>query len=126
MSPIHVVPKEGGTTIVKGKNDEIIPSRLVVEWRVCIDYRTLNMVTRKDHFPLSFLDQLLEYIVRYKFYYFLDEFSGYNQIAIAPKDKEKTTFTCPYGTFAFRRIAFGVCNAPTIFQCHDGNFLRLY
>ena len=47
---------------------------------------------------------------------FLDGYSGYNQISIAPKDQEKTTFTCPYGTFAFRRMSFGLCNAPATFQ----------
>ncbi|XP_071905800.1 uncharacterized protein [Coffea arabica] len=116
ISPIHVVPKKGGITTIIGKNDELIPSRLVVGWRVCIDYRKLNTVTRKDHFPLPFLDQLLERIVGYEFYCFLDGFSGYNQIAIAPEDQEKTTFTCPYGTFAFRRMPFGLCNAPATFQ----------
>ena len=47
---------------------------------------------------------------------FLDGYSGYNQIAIAPEDQENTTFTCPYGTFAFRRMLFGLCNAPATFQ----------
>ncbi|XP_071902717.1 uncharacterized protein [Coffea arabica] len=107
---------KGGMTTIVGKNDELIPSRLVVGWRVCIDYRKLNTVTRKDHFPLPFLDQLLERIAGYEFYCFLDGFSGYNQIAIAPEDQEKTTFTCPYGTFAFRRMPFGLCNAPATFQ----------
>nr|XP_027124403.1 uncharacterized protein LOC113741122 [Coffea arabica] len=107
---------KGGMTTIMGKNDELIPSRLVVGWRVCIDYRKLNTVTRKDHFPLPFLDQLLERIAGYEFYCFLDGFSGYNQIAIAPEDQEKTTFTCPYGTFAFRRMPFGLCNAPATFQ----------
>nr|XP_027109420.1 uncharacterized protein LOC113729309 [Coffea arabica] len=116
ISPIHVVPKKGGMTTIVGKNDELIPSRLVVGWRVCIDYRKLNTVTRKDHFSLPFLDQLLERIAGYEFYCFLDGFSGYNQIAIAPEDQEKTTFTCPYGTFAFRRMPFGLCNAPATFQ----------
>ncbi|XP_071922613.1 uncharacterized protein [Coffea arabica] len=116
ISPIHVVPKKGGITTIVGKNEELIPSRLVVGWRVCIDYRKLNTVTRKDHFPLPFLDQLLERIAGYEFYCFLDGFSGYNQIAIAPEDQEKTTFTCPYGTFAFRRMPFGLCNAPATFQ----------
>ncbi|XP_071924688.1 uncharacterized protein [Coffea arabica] len=116
ISPIHVVPKKGGMTTIVGKNDELIPSRLVVGWRVCIDYHKLNTVTRKDHFPLPFLDQLLERIAGYEFYCFLDDFSGYNQIAIAPEDQEKTTFTCPYGTFAFRRMPFGLCNAPATFQ----------
>lgn len=50
------------------------------------------------------------------YYCFLDRYLGYNQIAIASKDQEKTTFTCPYGTFAYKRMPFGLCNAPTTFQ----------
>ena len=81
-----------------------------------MDYRKLNNATRKDHYPLPFIDQMLERLVGHDFYYFLDDYSGYNQIAIAPEDQEKTTFMCPYGTFAFRRMSFGLCNAPAIFQ----------
>ncbi|KAM2698513.1 hypothetical protein EV1_037508 [Malus domestica] len=73
-------------------------------------------MTRKDHFPLPFLDQMLERLAGYQFYCFLDGYSGYNQIVIAPEDQEKTTFTCPLGTFAYRRMPFGLCNAPATFQ----------
>ena len=59
---------------------------------------------------------MLDRLARHEYYYFLDGYSGYNQIAIAPEDQEKTTFTCPYGTFAFRRMPFGLCNAPGTFQ----------
>ena len=59
---------------------------------------------------------MLDRLVRQSHYCFLDGYSGYNQIAIAPKDQEKTIFTCLYGTFAFRMIPFGLCNAPTTFQ----------
>ncbi|GJW79590.1 reverse transcriptase domain-containing protein [Tanacetum coccineum] len=85
-------------------------------WRVCIDYRKLNEATRKDHFPLPFMDQMLERLAGNQYYCFLDGFSGYFQIPIDPKDQEKTTFTCPYGTFAYRRMPFGLCNAPGTFQ----------
>nr|GEU40077.1 reverse transcriptase domain-containing protein [Tanacetum cinerariifolium] len=112
VSPIHCVPKKGGMTIVANENNELIPTRLVTGWRVCIDYRKLNDATRKDHFPLPFMDQMLERLVGNKFYCFLDGFSGYFQIPINPQDQEKTTFTCPYGTFAYRRMPFGLCNAP--------------
>nr|GEW19553.1 reverse transcriptase domain-containing protein [Tanacetum cinerariifolium] len=71
----------------------------------------LNDATRKDHFPLPFMDQMLERLARNEFYCFLDGFSGYFQIPIDPQDQEKTTFTCPYGTFAYRRMPFGLCNA---------------
>ncbi|GJZ30970.1 reverse transcriptase domain-containing protein [Tanacetum coccineum] len=76
----------------------------------------LNEATRKDHFPLPFMDQMLERLAGNEYYCFLDGFSGYFQIPIDPKDQEKTTFTCPYGTFAYRRMPFGLCNAPGTFQ----------
>nr|GEX01096.1 putative reverse transcriptase domain-containing protein [Tanacetum cinerariifolium] len=66
---------------------------------------------RKDHFPLPFMDQMLERLAGNEFYCFLNGFSGYFQIPIDPQDQEKTTFTCPYGTFAYRRMPFGLCNA---------------
>nr|GFA65704.1 reverse transcriptase domain-containing protein [Tanacetum cinerariifolium]GFA65723.1 reverse transcriptase domain-containing protein [Tanacetum cinerariifolium] len=72
--------------------------------------------TRKDHFPLPFMDQMLERLAGNEYYLFLDGFSGYFQIPIDPQDQEKTTFTCPYGTFAYRRMPFGLCNAPGTFQ----------
>nr|GFA42070.1 DNA-directed DNA polymerase [Tanacetum cinerariifolium] len=112
VSPFHCVPKEGGITIVKNKNNELIPTRLVTGWRVCIDYRKLNDATHKDHFPLSFMDQMLERLAGNEFYCFLDGFSGYFQIPVNPPDQEKSTFTCPYGTFAYRRMPFGLSNAP--------------
>ena len=59
---------------------------------------------------------MLDRLAGYSYYYFLDGYSGYNQIAIAHEDQEKTTFTCPYRTFAFRRMPFGLCNAPATFQ----------
>ena len=83
---------------------------------MCIDYRKLNTATRKDHYPLPFINQMLDKLARHSHYCFLDEYSGYNQIAIALEDQEKTTFKCPYGTFSFRRMSFGLCNAPTTFQ----------
>ncbi|GKE48341.1 reverse transcriptase domain-containing protein, partial [Tanacetum coccineum] len=116
VSPIHVVPKKGGMIVVLNDNNEPIPSRTVTGWRVCIDYRKLNDATRKDHFPLPFIDQMLERLSGNEFYCFLDGFSGFFQIPIAPEDQEKTTFTCPYGTFAYRRMPFGLCNAPATFQ----------
>nr|GFB33493.1 reverse transcriptase domain-containing protein [Tanacetum cinerariifolium] len=71
---------------------------------------------RKDHFPLPFMDQMLERLAENEYYCFLDGFSGYLQIPIDLKDREKTTFTCPYGMFAYRRMPFGLCNAPSTFQ----------
>ena len=116
VSPVQVVPKKGGTTVIRTENNILLPSRTVTWWRICIDYRKLNKATRKDHFPLPFLDQMLDRLAGHEYYCFLDGYSSYNQIAIAPEDQEKTTFTCPYGTFAFRRMPFGLCNAPGTFQ----------
>ncbi|XP_022856878.1 uncharacterized protein LOC111377951 [Olea europaea var. sylvestris] len=72
--------------------------------------------TRKDHFPLPFIDQMLEKLARHSHYYFLDGYSGYNQIPVAPEDQEKTTFTCPYGTFTYRKMSFGLYNALATFH----------
>ena len=102
--------------MVTNAENELVPTRVQTGWRVCIDYRKLNATTRKDHFPLPFIDQMLERLAGYAFYCFLDGYSGYNQIVIAPEDQEKTTFTCPFGTFAYRRMPFGLCNAPATFQ----------
>ncbi|GJR83224.1 reverse transcriptase domain-containing protein [Tanacetum coccineum] len=116
VSPVHCVLKKGGMTVVTYDENELVPTRLVTGWRVCINYRKLNEATRKDHFLLPFMDQMLERLARNEYYCFLDGFSGYFQIPIDPKDQEKTTFTCPYGTFAYRRMPFGLCNAPGTFQ----------
>nr|GFA63842.1 reverse transcriptase domain-containing protein [Tanacetum cinerariifolium] len=81
-------------------------------------WRKLNEATRKDHFPLPFMDQMLERLTGNEYYCFLDGFSSYFQIPIDPKDQEKTTFTCPYGTFAYKRMLFGLCNAlGTLQRC---------
>ena len=116
VSPVRVVPKKGGTTVIRTENNTLLPSTTVTDWRICIDYQKPNKATRKDHFPLSFLDQMLDRLAGHEYYCFLDGYSCYNQIAIAPEDQEKTTFTCPYGTFTFRRMPFGLCNAPGTFQ----------
>nr|GEV05939.1 reverse transcriptase domain-containing protein [Tanacetum cinerariifolium] len=114
--PVHCIPKKGWFTVVENEDNELIPTHLVTGWRVCIDYRKLNEATRKDHFPLPFMDQMLERLAGNQYYCFLDGFFGYFQIPIDPKDQEKTTFTCPYGTFAYRRMPFGLSNAPGTFQ----------
>ena len=91
VSSTQVVPKKADLTVVPNTEGELIPTRTITGWRVCIDYRKLNALTCKCHFPLPFMDQMLERIAGHKYYCFLDGYSGYNQIEIAPEDQEKTT-----------------------------------
>ena len=116
MSPVHVVPKKGGLTVVRNESNDLIPTRTVTGWCMCIDYRKLNKATRKDHFPLPFIDQVLERLANYSFFCYLDGLSRFYKILIHPEYEPKTTFTCPYGNFTFRRMPFGLCNAPATFQ----------
>ena len=102
--------------MIKNEKDELISTRTVTGWRICIDYRKLDDATQKDHYPLPFMDQMLERLAGQSFYCFLDGYSGYNQIAVDPKDQEKTTFTCPFGMFAYRCMPFGLCNALAMFK----------
>ncbi|RVW21410.1 Retrovirus-related Pol polyprotein from transposon 17.6 [Vitis vinifera] len=81
---------------------QVVPKKSGIQW--------------KDHFPLPFIDQVLERVSGHPFYCFLDGYSGYFQIEIDVADQEKTTFTCPFGTYAYRRMPFGLCNAPATFQ----------
>ena len=101
--------------MIRTENNALLLSRIVTRWRICIDYRKLNKATRKYHFPLSFLDQMLDRLAGHEYYCFLDRYSGYNQITISLKDQEKTTLTCQYSMFTFRRIPFGLCNTPGTF-----------
>jgi hypothetical protein len=116
MSLIHVMPKKAGITVIKNKDNKLVPTRVQLRWRVCIDYRKLNTVTREDHFPLPFIDQIVERLDDHAYYCFLDGYSGYNQILLDPKDQEKTTFSCPFDTFAYYRMPFRLCNALATFQ----------
>ena len=86
VSPVQVVPKKGGMTVVKNDNNEFIPIRIVTGWRVCMDYRKLKKATWNDHFPFPFIDQMLDRLAGSSYYCFLDGYSGYNQIAIALED----------------------------------------
>nr|GFC75187.1 reverse transcriptase domain-containing protein [Tanacetum cinerariifolium] len=82
--PNSLCSQKGGITVVANENNELIPTRLVTSWRVYIDYRKLNDATRKDHFLLPFMDQMLERLVGNELYCFLDGFSRYFQIPIDP------------------------------------------
>nr|GEW39329.1 reverse transcriptase domain-containing protein [Tanacetum cinerariifolium] len=98
---------------IKGIDPEFCTHKILME-----EYfePALNEATSKDHFALPFMDQMLERLAGNQHYCFLDGFSRYFQIHIDPKDQEKTTFTCPYRTFAYPCITFGLCNAPGTFQ----------
>ena len=104
VSPVQVVPKKGGTTVVP------------TGWRMCIGYRKFNKTTKMDHFPLPFVDEMLERLANHSFFCFLYGYSGNLQILIHPDDQRNTIFTCPYGTYAYRRMSFGLYNAPASFQ----------
>ena len=86
-----MVPKKGGFIIIINEKNELISTRTVTGWRVCIDYRKLNAATRKDHYSLPFINQMLERLVGHSPFCFLDGYSWYNQISIALEDQEKTT-----------------------------------
>ncbi|RDY08781.1 Retrovirus-related Pol polyprotein, partial [Mucuna pruriens] len=110
VSPVQVVPKKFGMTVMKNQHNELVLMRIQNSWK-------LTQVTYKDHFPLAFIDRVLEKLVGKSHYYFIDVFFGYMQIHIALEDQHKTTFTCPFGTFAYTCMLFGLCNAPSTFQC---------
>ncbi|RDY06322.1 Retrovirus-related Pol polyprotein, partial [Mucuna pruriens] len=118
---MQVVPKKSGMTVTKNQHDELVPTRIQNSWRVCIDYKRLNQATHKDHFPLPFIDQVLEKLAGKSHYSFLDGFSSYMQIHISHEDQHKTIFICPFGTFAYTRMPFGLCNARAHFNatCQD-------
>jgi hypothetical protein len=96
VSLIHCVPKKGGITVVPNDKNELILQRIVTGYRMVIDFRKLNKATRKDHYPLPFIDQMLERLSKHTHFYFLDGYSGFSQIHVSLPDQEKTTFTCPF------------------------------
>ncbi|XP_017972519.1 PREDICTED: RNA-directed DNA polymerase homolog [Theobroma cacao] len=125
VSPVQCVPKKGGMMVVANENNELIPTKAFTIWRDCMDYWELNKATRKNHFPLPFIDQMLDRLAGNEYYGSLDGYSGYNQIVIALEDQEKTTFTCLYGTFTFRKMPIGLCNALATFSTmHDGYLFK--
>ncbi|XP_015081277.1 uncharacterized protein LOC107024848 [Solanum pennellii] len=112
----YVCAQKGGMTVLPNERNELVPMWPVTGWRVCMDYRKLNAWTKKDHFSMPFMDQILDRPAEKGWYIFLDDYSGYNQISITLEDKEKTTFTFLYRTSAFKRMLFGLCNAQSTFK----------
>ncbi|KAF5934569.1 hypothetical protein HYC85_030740 [Camellia sinensis] len=84
--------------------------------RVCVDFRDLNRASPKDDFPLPHIDELVDFTAGHALLSFMDGFSGYNQIMMAPEDREKTAFTTPWGTYCYRVMPFGLKNAGATYQ----------
>jgi hypothetical protein len=125
VSPVHCVPKKGGLTVVKNEKNELIPQRTMTVWQMCIDYRMLNKATKKDHFPLPFIDEMLERLANHAYIFFLDGYSGFMRNPIHPDDQHKITLTCPYGMFAYRRMSFGL-RFDLFSMLHDGCILGIH
>jgi hypothetical protein len=86
VSPVRVVPKKGGMDVICNEKNELIAQQTVIGWRMCIDYWKLSKATQKDHFPLPFIDEMLERLTNHSFFCYLDGYSSYHQILIHPDD----------------------------------------
>src|SRR5215216_5296432 len=116
VSPVHCVPKKGGITVVPNDKNELISQRIVIGYRMVIDFRKLNKATRKYYYPLTFIDQKLERPSKHTHFCFFDGYYVFSQIPMSKEDQEKITFTYPFGTYAYRRMPFGLCTAPATSQ----------
>ncbi|RDY14451.1 hypothetical protein CR513_00496, partial [Mucuna pruriens] len=118
LQPVTFIPSRIAIRmmVIKNRQNKMVLARIQNSWRVCIDDRKLNQATHKDHFFLPFIDQVLQKLARKSHFCFLDDFSSYMQIHIVLVDQHKTTFTCLFGTFAYTRMSFRLCNAPSTFQ----------
>ncbi|KAG1347440.1 putative RVT_1 domain-containing protein [Cocos nucifera] len=87
------------------------------KWRMCIDFKKLNKACPKDSYPLPRIDQLMDVTSGYELLTFIDAFSGYNQIQMAPEDEEKTTFVTDCGLYCYRIMPFGLKNVGATYQC---------
>ena len=84
--------------------------------RMCVDYRDLNRASPKDNFPLLHIDILVDNMASFALFSFMDGFSGYNQIKMAPEDVEKMTFVTLWGMFCYKVMSFGLKNAGATYQ----------
>ena len=103
LSPMVIIPKKNGTL------------------RICVDFRKLNAATKKDHYPLPYMEEIIDEVAGHEMYSFLDCFSGYYQVAMAEHDKSKTAFSTEWGPYQFERMPFGAKNAH-IPACHGAHF----
>ncbi|KAM1439660.1 hypothetical protein ACFX1X_013220 [Malus domestica] len=107
VSPVQVVPKKSRVTVVKNEDNEFVPTRIQTGWRVCIDYRKLNATTRKDHFPLPFIDQMLERR-------FIKDFSKIAQPLCSLLQKEVAFEFNKKCETAFKTLKYMLTSAPII------------
>nr|GEV24072.1 reverse transcriptase domain-containing protein [Tanacetum cinerariifolium] len=115
VSPVHCVPKKDGFTVVENEENELVPTRLVTGWRVCIDYLKLNEATRKDHFPLPFMDQMLERLAGNQYYCFLNVSLGIFKFPSIPKIKRK-----PHSPAHTEHLLIAAC--PLGYAMHQARF----
>jgi len=94
----------------------VVLKKVIGKWRICVDFQELNKTTLNDYFPLPFIDQVLDTLSGKQYFSFLDRYNKYNKILIAPEDQDNTTFTCPWGNYAYSVLPFDLCNAPATFQ----------
>jgi hypothetical protein len=98
LSPLVIVPKKNG------------------KLRICVDYYKLNAQTKKDPFPLPFMDSTLNYVVGHEMYYFMDGYSNYNQVKMVKEDKDKRTFISEWGTYSYNVIFLGYVMPLLLFK----------
>ena len=110
------VDHKGGMTGVPNERTDLVPMRPFTRWGVCMDYQKLNAWTEKDHFLMLFKERMLHRLVGKGWLFFLMFIRATIKLSIAPEAQDKTTFTCPHGTFTFKRMSFWFCNAPATFQ----------
>ncbi|XP_062075055.1 uncharacterized protein LOC133779070 [Humulus lupulus] len=112
---MHQILLEEGSKPTREAQQRLNPPMMEV-----VKKEILKLLSAGIIYPISDSRWMLERLAGHRYYFFLDGYSGYNQIVIAPEDQEKKTFTCPFGTFAFRRMPFALCNAPATFQRFKG------